>query len=914
MATGKSWHILNTDQIAAKLETNAVTGLTRKQAVSRAKKIRIRQPDAAKPLFLPPERPFYRFVGKMLLDPILLLTLLVAVIAFFFGHHALGAATVAIIACHIICCAFAGAKAADVWKTLQLYSNPMVKVIRGGKLYTTDARNIVPGDLVILTEGDICPADVRLEKGSQARVLQYLFKADQKELYTRVSVIKSGDRIYLSEQEVHNPDCDNIIYAGSVIEEGFAKGIVVETGLHTYIGAVNGTVPGTEDESESDSIQFIRRYFMRFSTFQAVLLVPLTIIMTVTMRQTLTFAECFLTALALCCTVIAEHLVYLASIVRATGIDAAATKKENAAVAIIKNSKASDSLCEMTDLLLLDSAAVCDGKYHLESVYAGGSIYNKQELLNQDVSRLAKDLYLYRTAPSAPERMGRDAFDAGLSAPIDALIKHVGVDTEALELTRLTSRISYSADTCEVYNRLKQGEYRVLLSCNVQILEYCTHMACGDHAKDFDDSEYVALSTLCRIYSESGYRILLVANQIDEAVTLMGVLAFGTRPGYGFHNCCEELINSGVRVSVFMPDNAQTMKILTDSELVRDELNDVLTASKAEQEGLALHVAYGSYRAYLGFSYEQISDLIDRLQSRGNRVASYCVDNQAQPLHEKSDLSITCDAIEYRSAKVAESLYDKMPLDGRPFSARASQNTRRTSDIVLRRAGNQGGGLHGILTGRKAAFAINHNLANMMTYLITVQFFRTVLVALPAVFGTYTLSTFALLILGLVMDVAAVMLFAFATPDQAAISAPYPILRRLEKPVAYNTANIASACVSAVVLWLGIALLQVFDVIDSTQCAGIGFIAAYLLQMTVFTVTLAEYTAKNKRGKPSPVLIGALIASLLLLVVCIIIPGFNSLTGCVGIAPISLLITPLAALIYFSLYQILSARGLNLHR
>ncbi len=914
MATGKSWHILDTDQIAAKLETNAVTGLTRKQAVSRAKKIRIRQPDAAKPLFLPPEHPFYRFIGKMLLDPIMLLTLLVAIIAFFFGHHALGAVTVTIIACHIVCCAFASAKAADVWNTLQLYSNPMVKVIRGGKLYTTDARNIVPGDLVMLTEGDICPADVRLEKGSQVRVLQYLFKADQKEPYTRISVTKSGDRTYRPDEEVYSPNCENIVYAGSVIETGFAKGIVVETGLHTYIGAVNGTVPGTDAESEPDSIKFIRRYFMRFSTFQAVLLVPLTIIMTVTMRQTLTFAECFLTALALCSTVIAEHFVSLASIIRATGIDFAATQKENAAVTIVKNSKASDSLCEMTDLLLLDSAAICDGKYHLESVYAGGSIYNRQELLNPDVYRLASDLYLYRTAPSAPDRMERDAFDAGLASPIDALIKHVGIDTKAFDLMRHSSRVSYNQDSCEVYNQLKQGEYRVILTCSDAILERCTHMECGDKAKAFDDSEHVALNTLCRIYRESGYRILLVANQKDKSVTLMGVLAFGSRPGYGFKDCCKELINSGVRVSVFLPDNAQTIKILTDCELVRDESNDVLTATKAEHDGLALHIAYGSYRAYLGFSKEQISDLIDHLQNRGSRVATYCVDNDAQALHEKSDLRITCDAIEYRSAKVAESLYDKMPLDGRPFSARASQNTRRTSDVVLRRAGDQGGGLHGILIGRKSAFSINHNLANMITYLVTVQFFRTVLVALPAVFGTYTLSAVALLILGLVLDVAAIMLFAFATPNQAAISSSYPILRRLEKPVAYNTANIASACVSAVVLWLGIALLQVFDVIGSAQCAGIGFVATYLLQITVFAVTLFEYTAIDKKIKLSPVLLGALIASLLLLVAGIFIPGFNALTGCADVVPISLLIAPLAALVYLGLFKILSARGLNLHK
>ncbi|MBQ7379172.1 MAG: cation-transporting P-type ATPase [Clostridia bacterium] len=914
MSTGKFWHTLDTEQIATRLETDPVKGLSRKQAANRSKKLRIRQPDAVKPLFLPSDHPFYRFISKMLLDPIMLLTLTVAIISFFFEYHALGAATVAIILCHIVCCAFAGAKAANVWNTLQLYSNPMVKVIRGGKLYTTDARNIVPGDVVVLNCGDICPSDIRLDKGYCVRVKQYVFSTDHKNPYTCVMTNKCGDRVYMPDEDVHNPNCDNIVYAGSVIEEGFARGIAVETGRHTYVGAVNGTVPGTERDLEPDSIAFIRRYFMRFSTFQVVLLVPLTIIMTVTMRQSLSFAECFLTALSLCCTVIAEHIVAMSGIVRATGIDWAATQKENAAVAIVKNSKASDSLCEMTDLLLLDGAAISDGKYHIESVYTGGSIYDKQELLNGDVYRLASDLYLYRSAPRSLDTSGQDMFDACFSAPIDALIKYVGIDKAAIDLTRVSSHITYSSSLCEVNVQQKQSEYQVLLTCDDDILHHCTHIECGDHKKVFDDSEHIALRTLCRIYRESGYRILLVANRKNQNVTLMGVLAFASRPGFGFQNCCDELINSGVRISAFMPNTAESMKILTDCELVRDESNDVLTAERAEQEGLSLHVAYGSYRAYLGFSNEQITDLVDRLRNRGNRVATYCVNNASQAIHEKADLRITCDAIEYRSAKVAESLYDKMPLDGRPFSSRASQNTRRSSDIVLRRAGDQGGGLHGILTGIRSAFAINHNLANMMTYLVTVQFFRVVLVVLPALFGTYTLSAVSLLLLGLVLDAAAVILFAFATPNSLSASHAYPIMRRLEKTIAYNTANIASACVSAVVLWLCIALLQVFDVISGTQCEGLCFVATYLLQGTVFAVTLHEYTAVKRKIKFSPIMLGALISYLLLLIACVFIPGLNALTGGNEIVPISLLLTPIAALVYYFLYRILTARGLNLHK
>ena len=176
MANMNAWHMMNTEQICIKLETNAVKGLGKKQAVARAKKIAVRQPEALSPLFLPTRQPFYRDLLKLLLDPVMLLTLFVAILAFLFKEYALGSAVSVILLIGTLCCAIANNRARKVANHLQLYSNPMIKVIRSGKMYTTDARNVLPGDLIILTEGDICPADVRLEKGCSARVLQYQLK------------------------------------------------------------------------------------------------------------------------------------------------------------------------------------------------------------------------------------------------------------------------------------------------------------------------------------------------------------------------------------------------------------------------------------------------------------------------------------------------------------------------------------------------------------------------------------------------------------------------------------------------------------------------------------------------------------------------------------------------------------------
>ena len=199
-----------------------------------------------------------------------------------------------------------------------------------------------------------------------------------------------------------------------------------------------------------------------------------------------------------------------------------------------------------------------------------------------------------------------------------------------------------------------------------------------------------------------------------------------------------------------------------------------------------------------------------------------------------------------------------------------------------------------------------------MTYLVSMQFFRAILLIVPAIFGTYMLSSVSLLISGLVLDLAAVLLFAFATPSQNALSCSYPILKRIEKPIAYNVANIVSASVSALVLWLAFATLQILGVVDAAQSSGLGFLATYLLQGLVFFITLREYATKSKRTTVILLAVAGVYTGLL--ASCMLIGATGSLTGAGSISLATALLSPLAVLVYWITYRILSARGLNLHK
>ncbi|UYV67680.1 ATP2A2 [Cordylochernes scorpioides] len=117
-------------------------------------------------------------------------------------------------------------------EALKEYEPEMGKVIRQNKegVQKEKAKHLVPGDLVEVSVGDKVPADIRLTHihSTTLRVDQSILTGES------VSVIKHTDPI--SELQAVNQDKKNILFSGTNISSGKARGIVIGTGLNTEIG------------------------------------------------------------------------------------------------------------------------------------------------------------------------------------------------------------------------------------------------------------------------------------------------------------------------------------------------------------------------------------------------------------------------------------------------------------------------------------------------------------------------------------------------------------------------------------------------------------------------------------------------------------------------------------------------------
>ena len=144
----------------------------------------------------------------------------------------------------VIINAFIGAiqeqKAEQSLEALKKLSTPMCTVKRDGKLYSIKSEELVPGDIVILEEGAIIPADLRLTASVD-------MKSDESSL-TGESVPVEKDASEVLADDTVTAEKSNIAFSSCPISYGRGEGIVIGTGMNTEVGKIATMLTAQEDD------------------------------------------------------------------------------------------------------------------------------------------------------------------------------------------------------------------------------------------------------------------------------------------------------------------------------------------------------------------------------------------------------------------------------------------------------------------------------------------------------------------------------------------------------------------------------------------------------------------------------------------------------------------------------------------
>lgn len=114
-----------------------------------------------------------------------------------------------------------------ILRSLQEYRKQTVEAVRGKKITSVPSNELVPGDIIILNEGEKIPADARIIKASALRVDEAQLTGESEPISKQTHPLSEGKEVY---------ERTNMLFQGSFVVSGEAVAVVVATGNHTEFG------------------------------------------------------------------------------------------------------------------------------------------------------------------------------------------------------------------------------------------------------------------------------------------------------------------------------------------------------------------------------------------------------------------------------------------------------------------------------------------------------------------------------------------------------------------------------------------------------------------------------------------------------------------------------------------------------
>lgn len=130
-------------------------------------------------------------------------------------------------------------KANHTAEALEKLVTVKTKVLRNGQVVSVNADELTIGDIVLLESGDKISADLRLFEVNNLMVDESILTGESIQVNKDVNVI-NGDNVSISDQT-------NMVFSGTTVTSGRAKGIVVRIGLQTEIGKIADSINNTEE-------------------------------------------------------------------------------------------------------------------------------------------------------------------------------------------------------------------------------------------------------------------------------------------------------------------------------------------------------------------------------------------------------------------------------------------------------------------------------------------------------------------------------------------------------------------------------------------------------------------------------------------------------------------------------------------
>jgi potassium/sodium efflux P-type ATPase len=195
----------------------------------------------------------YKFLS-LLKDLFSVLLLFASLLAAFGGMWQLSIIILAVVLVNTVFSLFQEWRAEKAMETLKKWMPEYAKVFRDGELKKIAVRDLVPGDVIVLEEGDRVPADARLVEAYELWTNNVPLTGESEPQPRTDKPVETVDASYL--------DVPNFVFMSTSVATGRAKAVVVKTGMSTKFGQIAGLTQeiGEEQSPLQKEIAYTAKY------------------------------------------------------------------------------------------------------------------------------------------------------------------------------------------------------------------------------------------------------------------------------------------------------------------------------------------------------------------------------------------------------------------------------------------------------------------------------------------------------------------------------------------------------------------------------------------------------------------------------------------------------------------------------
>ncbi|MDP2416981.1 MAG: HAD-IC family P-type ATPase [Hydrogenophaga sp.] len=580
---------------------------------------------------------------------LLIMVLLAAVVVTALIGHTLDAAVIlAVVLLNVFIGVLQEGKAEKALQAIRHLLAPHAMVLRDGRLHEIDAADLVPGDVVQVASGDSLPADLRWLQVNNLRVDESALTGDSMPVEKALAPVQPdaalGDRLCMG-------------YAGTLVTQGQARGVVVATAAGTEMGRI-GRLLASVEQVVTPLVRNMSQ-LARWITL-AVVAAAAALFAFGTLVRGMPGADMFMTAVGLAVAAIPEGMPAIMSITLAIGVQRMAVRH-----AVIRRLPAVETLGSVTVICSDKTGTLTRNEMTVQQVVLAdhvvdvdGAGYAPEGALRSNGHHL-QPAEMFREAPALLALAEAAALcnDASLQleggqwqlvgdpteGALLTLAMKTGIDPQELARERPRTGVipfesehrymatAHAAAFAEDAANASVGHDLLLKGAPERVLGMCSHQLAGDgQAVPIDQAHWqLAVNQQAR----AGRRVLALARGHVDAVlgldsrsgvdglTLLGLVAIIDPPRQEAIEAVAQCRAAGIRVKMITGDHGVTASAIASQLGMGEGLRAISGPEIESMDETALRQAVREVDVFARASPEHKLRLVQALQARGEVVA-----------------------------------------------------------------------------------------------------------------------------------------------------------------------------------------------------------------------------------------------------------------------------------------------------